>query len=221
MLADTGLSLQDFDFYEIHEAFAAQVLCTLRAWESEKYCKQRLGLTRRRWAALTRPNSTSRVARWHFGHPFAATGGRIVATLAKFAGSAWQRPRADFGVHCRWHGCGGHAGKALIQLRPRRGCKPLWYCLAGVPAGRSQPGLQACLQAAPSLACRPLLLIFYGRAGRHLLKHRPTSGRDSATAPTRRYVARLAAAITSSASWRQHTIARCDAPAPPRRRCHE
>src|SRR3546814_14128629 len=44
MLERNGLTLQDFDLYEIHEAFAAQVLCTLRAWESEDYCKSRLGL---------------------------------------------------------------------------------------------------------------------------------------------------------------------------------
>ena len=82
MLADTGLSLQDFDFYEIHEAFAAQVLCTLRAWESDKYCKQRLGLTQ----ALGRIDPAKlnvKGSSLAFGHPFAATGGRIVATLAK------------------------------------------------------------------------------------------------------------------------------------------
>ena len=45
MLQKAGLSLQDFDFYEIHEAFAAQVLCTLKAWESEEFCKERLGLS--------------------------------------------------------------------------------------------------------------------------------------------------------------------------------
>ena len=53
MLKDAGLTLQDFDFYEIHEAFAAQVLCTLRAWESESYCRDRLGRDRP-WAASTR-----------------------------------------------------------------------------------------------------------------------------------------------------------------------
>ena len=82
MLGRNGLTLQDFDIYEIHEAFAAQVLCTLRAWESEDYCRQRLGLD----APLGRidpekinPVGSSLAA----GHPFAATGGRIVATLAK------------------------------------------------------------------------------------------------------------------------------------------
>jgi acetyl-CoA C-acetyltransferase len=82
MLDRAGLILQDFDIYEIHEAFAAQVLCTLKAWESEDYCKNRL----KRNKALGRINRSklnpkgSSVA---LGHPFAATGARIVATLAK------------------------------------------------------------------------------------------------------------------------------------------
>lgn len=82
MLARNGLSLQDFDFYEIHEAFASVVLATLQAWESDEYCKERLGLD----AALgsidrskLNVNGSSLAA----GHPFAATGGRIVAQLAK------------------------------------------------------------------------------------------------------------------------------------------
>jgi acetyl-CoA C-acetyltransferase len=82
MLSRAGLALQDFDFYEIHEAFAAQVLCTLKAWEDMKYCKERLGLEQALGAIdLTKlnVNGSSLAA----GHPFAATGGRIVATLAK------------------------------------------------------------------------------------------------------------------------------------------
>ena len=82
MLADTGLSLQDFDFYEIHEAFAAQVLCTLRAWKSDKYCKQRLGLTQA-LGSIDPAKLNVKGSSLAFGHPFAATGGRIVATLAK------------------------------------------------------------------------------------------------------------------------------------------
>lgn len=82
MLARNGLSLQDFDFYEIHEAFAAQVLCTLRAWESADYCKNRLGLDAPLGsidpAKLNVHGSSLAV-----GHPFAATGARLVATLAK------------------------------------------------------------------------------------------------------------------------------------------
>jgi len=82
MLARNGLTLQDFDFYEIHEAFAAQVLCTLRAWESPDYCKNRLGLDAPLGSidpARLNVNGSSLAA----GHPFAATGARIVATLAK------------------------------------------------------------------------------------------------------------------------------------------
>lgn len=82
MLARNGLTLQDFDFYEIHEAFAAQVLCTLRAWESETFCRDKLGLS----APLGRidPAKLNVVgSSLALGHPFAATGGRIVATLAK------------------------------------------------------------------------------------------------------------------------------------------
>jgi len=82
MLDRNGLTLQDFDIYEIHEAFAAQVLCTLKAWEDPVFCKERLG----RDAALgsierdkINVNGGSLAA----GHPFAATGGRIVAAAAK------------------------------------------------------------------------------------------------------------------------------------------
>jgi acetyl-CoA C-acetyltransferase len=82
LLKRNGLSLQDFDFYEIHEAFAAQVLCTLRAWESADYCRNRLGLDAPLGsidpAKLNVHGSSLAV-----GHPFAATGARLVATLAK------------------------------------------------------------------------------------------------------------------------------------------
>ncbi len=82
MLKRHGLSLQDFDIYEIHEAFAAQVLCTLRAWESEDYCKSRLGLSGALGSidpAKINPLGSSLAA----GHPFAATGARIIGTVAK------------------------------------------------------------------------------------------------------------------------------------------
>jgi acetyl-CoA C-acetyltransferase len=82
MLKDAGLTLQDFDFYEIHEAFAAQVLCTLRAWESETYCRDRLG--RDKPLGSIDPAKMNVVgSSLALGHPFAATGARIVATLAK------------------------------------------------------------------------------------------------------------------------------------------
>ncbi len=82
MLTRRGLRLQDFDFYEIHEAFAAQVLCTLKAWESDDFCRNKLGL----------PGALGKIDRSKLnvvggsvalGHPFGATGARIVATLAK------------------------------------------------------------------------------------------------------------------------------------------
>ncbi|HVK23927.1 MAG TPA: acetyl-CoA C-acetyltransferase [Actinokineospora sp.] len=82
MLARAGLTLQDFDFYEIHEAFASQVLATLAAWEDVAFAKEKLGLTEPLGSidrAKLNVNGSSLAA----GHPFAATGGRIVATLAK------------------------------------------------------------------------------------------------------------------------------------------
>jgi len=82
MLARMGLKLQDFDFYEIHEAFAAQVLCTLKAWEDPKFCKERLGLDKP-LGSIDRSRMNIRGSSLGLGHPFAATGARIVATLAK------------------------------------------------------------------------------------------------------------------------------------------
>jgi acetyl-CoA C-acetyltransferase len=82
MLRDAGLTLQDFDFYEIHEAFAAQVLCTLRAWESAEFCRERLGLPAA-LGSIDRAKLNVNGSSIAVGHPFAATGTRIVATLAK------------------------------------------------------------------------------------------------------------------------------------------
>ena len=85
MLRDAALTLQDFDYYEIHEAFAAQVLCTLAAWRSPEFCREALG--------LAAPLGTIELGRLNvkggsiaIGHPFAATGTRILATLAKLLG---------------------------------------------------------------------------------------------------------------------------------------
>jgi len=82
MLNDADLRLQDFDFYEIHEAFAAQTIATLKAWQSEKFCREKLG--------RNEPMGPLDLARLNIkggsiaiGHPFAATGARIVATMAK------------------------------------------------------------------------------------------------------------------------------------------
>jgi len=82
MLKDADLQLQDFDFYEIHEAFASQVIATLKAWQSEQFCRDRLG--------RNQPMGPIELAKLNvkggslaIGHPFAATGARIVATMAK------------------------------------------------------------------------------------------------------------------------------------------
>lgn len=82
MLEKAGLTLQDFDFYEIHEAFAAQVLSTLKAWEDPAFCKDRLGLDKP-LGSIDRSKMNIKGSSLATGHPFAATGGRIVATLAK------------------------------------------------------------------------------------------------------------------------------------------
>jgi acetyl-CoA C-acetyltransferase len=82
LLARNGLTLQDFDLYEIHEAFASVVLATLKAWESEEYCTQRLGLDAP-LGSIDRGRLNVNGSSLAAGHPFAATGGRIVAQLAK------------------------------------------------------------------------------------------------------------------------------------------
>jgi acetyl-CoA C-acetyltransferase len=82
MLARAQLTLQDFDFYEIHEAFAAQVLCTLAAWEDPEFCRIRLGLAQA-LGKIERSKLNVMGSSLACGHPFAATGTRLVATLAK------------------------------------------------------------------------------------------------------------------------------------------
>lgn len=82
MLERAGLTLQDFDFYEIHEAFASQVLSTMAAWEDESFCKQRLGLDAP-LGSIDRSKLNVNGSSLAAGHPFAATGGRILATAAK------------------------------------------------------------------------------------------------------------------------------------------
>lgn len=89
LLARNNLTLQDFDYYEIHEAFAAQVLCTLKAWEDADYCRERLGLEAPLGSIdLSRLNVKG--SSLGAGHPFAATGGRILANLAKLLSTAPQ-----------------------------------------------------------------------------------------------------------------------------------
>jgi acetyl-CoA C-acetyltransferase len=82
MLDRAGLSLQEFDVYEIHEAFAAQVLCTLAAWESDDYCRNALKRDRA-LGAIDRARLNPCGGSVALGHPFAATGTRIIGTLAK------------------------------------------------------------------------------------------------------------------------------------------
>jgi acetyl-CoA C-acetyltransferase len=89
MLARHGLSLQDFDFYEIHEAFAAVVLCTLKAWESAEFCRDRLGLVQP-LGAIDRNRLNVNGSSIAAGHPFAATGGRLLGTLAKLLAQKGQ-----------------------------------------------------------------------------------------------------------------------------------
>jgi acetyl-CoA C-acetyltransferase len=82
LLKRANLTLQDFDFYEIHEAFAAQVLCTLKAWESDEFCRSRLGEAKA-LGKIDRSKLNVCGGSVALGHPFAATGARIVASLAK------------------------------------------------------------------------------------------------------------------------------------------
>lgn len=82
LLARHQLKLQDFDFYEIHEAFAGQVLCTLKAWEDPQFCREKLGRSEA-MGAIDRSKMNLKGGSVAMGHPFAATGGRILAGLAK------------------------------------------------------------------------------------------------------------------------------------------
>lgn len=86
MLDRAGLTLQDFDYYEIHEAFAAQVLCTLKAWESRDYCERVLG-REKPLGSIDRSKMNIKGSSLAFGHPFAATGARIMASLSKMLAS--------------------------------------------------------------------------------------------------------------------------------------
>lgn len=82
LLKRTGQKLQDFDYYEIHEAFAAQVLCTLKAWQDETYCREKLGGDAA-LGVIDRDLLNIKGSSLAYGHPFAATGGRILSSFAK------------------------------------------------------------------------------------------------------------------------------------------
>ncbi len=90
LLARNGLTLQDFDYYEIHEAFAGQVLCTLKAWESDEYCKKQLGLSKP-LGSIDRSKLNIKGSSIAIGHPFAATGTRIVSSLSKILKGTQRR----------------------------------------------------------------------------------------------------------------------------------
>jgi acetyl-CoA C-acetyltransferase len=110
MLARNGLSLQDFDFYEIHEAFASTVLATMKAWEDPAFCKGKLGLDAPLGSidrAKLNVNGSSLAA----GHPFAATGGRIVASLAKMLHEAGPGKRGLISI-CA---AGGQGVVAILE----------------------------------------------------------------------------------------------------------
>src|SRR5258708_38807690 len=92
MLSDAHLSLRDFDFYEIHEAFAGQVLCTLKAWADPVFCRDKLGL-RGTLGTIDRSKLNVKGGSLAIGHPFSATGTRIVPTLAKILDESRANPR--------------------------------------------------------------------------------------------------------------------------------
>jgi acetyl-CoA C-acetyltransferase len=113
MLARAGLSLADFDFYEIHEAFASQVLATLAAWEDPAFCKEKLGLDGA-LGSIDRAKLNVNGGSLAAGHPFAATGGRIVASLAKTLAEGGSG-RGLVSI-CA---AGGQGVVAILERRPR------------------------------------------------------------------------------------------------------
>lgn len=111
LLARHGLTLQDFDYYEIHEAFAAQVLCTLKAWEDPEYCRDRLGLEQP-LGTIDRSKLNVKGSSLAAGHPFAATGGRILANLAKLLDQAGSQGGRGLISICA---AGGQGVTAIIE----------------------------------------------------------------------------------------------------------
>ncbi len=103
MLARAGVGLQEFDFYEIHEVFASQVLCTLEAWEDPVFCRERLGLEQP-LGAIDRDRLNVHGGSLAAGHPFGSTGGRIVSTLAKELSELVSGRGGDLGL------CGRRTG---------------------------------------------------------------------------------------------------------------
>jgi acetyl-CoA C-acetyltransferase len=122
MLERAGLTLSEFDFYEIHEAFAAQVLCTLAAWEDDEYCRTQLGLNGQ-LGCIDRARMNVCGGSLATGHPFAATGGRIVGTLAKMLAHAAKTRSADSGLTQRGLisicAAGGQGVVAILERQER------------------------------------------------------------------------------------------------------
>ncbi|MEU2348333.1 acetyl-CoA C-acetyltransferase [Modestobacter sp. NPDC049651] len=110
LLQRNGLTLQDFDFYEVHEAFASTVLSTLKAWESPAFCKEKLGLDAP-LGPIDRAKLNVAGSSLAAGHPFAATGGRIVATLAKLLAEAGPGKRGLISI-CA---AGGQGVVAILE----------------------------------------------------------------------------------------------------------
>jgi acetyl-CoA C-acetyltransferase len=110
MLARNGLTLQDFDFYEIHEAFASTVLATMKAWEDPGFCKEKLGLDAP-LGSIDRSKLNVNGSSLAAGHPFAATGGRIVAMLAKMLHEAGPGKRGLISI-CA---AGGQGVVAILE----------------------------------------------------------------------------------------------------------
>jgi acetyl-CoA C-acetyltransferase len=110
LLARNGLTLQDFDYYEIHEAFASTVLATMKAWEDAAYCKEKLGLDAP-LGSIDRSKLNVNGSSLAAGHPFAATGGRIVASLAKQLHSAGPGKRGLISI-CA---AGGQGVVAILE----------------------------------------------------------------------------------------------------------
>ncbi len=115
ILRDTGLTLQEFDYYEIHEAFAAVPLCLFKAWESADYCRERLG-AQGALGSIDTARINVKGGSVAIGHPFAATGARILAMLAKLlAGDSSARSRSGIGLHGRRHGGDRDSGARVSQ----------------------------------------------------------------------------------------------------------
>jgi acetyl-CoA C-acetyltransferase len=114
MLKDAQLGLRDFDFYEIHEAFAAQVLCTLKAWESADYCRERLGRSEP-LGPIDRSKLNIKGSSIAVGHPFAATGARILAVAAKLFDELPHARRGLISV-CT---AGGMGVTAIVERAPQ------------------------------------------------------------------------------------------------------